>query len=86
MQSISNYLKLICSALEGEVIVKFKPAPKFKPPRRNPPVKNKSNRQDYSKEYMKEYREEGKDYQKKPEAIKELKRKQKEQLEKKFKI
>jgi hypothetical protein len=38
------------------------------------------------KDYMQDYREEGKDYQKKPDAIKELKRKQRERLKKKFKI
>lgn len=68
---------IIADMEEGDVVKKFKPAPKIKPPRREPDVKTKSNRSDYMKNYMKEYREEGKDYQKVPEKVKEYRRKQK---------
>lgn len=69
-----------------EVIKKFIKIPKIKPPRRKPSIKNKSHRTDYSKNYMHEYRQEGKDYQKKPDNAKELRKKQKESLKEKFGI
>lgn len=76
--SISKIIhKIIADLEEGDVVKKFKIAPKIKPPRRNPDVKNKSNRTDYMKNYMQEYREEGKDYQKIPEKVKEFRREQK---------
>lgn len=62
---------------EGDVVVKFKAMPKVKPPRRNNPVQNESNRSDYMQIYMRDYREEGKDYQKKPDNMKEFKKKHK---------
>lgn len=73
-------------ASEGEVVQKFKAAPKLKPPRRRSPLKNKTNRSDYSKEKVKEFREEGKDYQKVPDPIKELRREQRKRLKEKFNI
>lgn len=79
---ISEIIRKMATGMEeGEVIKKFKPAPKIKPPRREPDVKTKSNRSDYMKNYMKEYREEGKDYQKVPEKVKEYRRKQKKKKE-----
>jgi len=63
-RSISELIKNLIASMnenEGEITVKLKPVPKIKPPRRNPSVKNKSNRTDYMKNYMKEYRENGKD-------------------------
>lgn len=80
MNTISNYLRSIISRLpapEGDVVKKFIPSPKVKPPRRTPSLKNKSNRSDYMKLYMRDYREEGKDYQKLPEKVKEYRREQK---------
>lgn len=66
--------------LDGDVTHKPPPTPKKNPPRKKSIVKNKSNRSDYSKHYMREYREDGKDYQKMPENLKELRREQKKQL------
>ena len=62
---------------ESEVVKKFKPSPKIKPPRRRPDVQNKSNRSDYMKNYIREYREKGKDYQKIPERLKEYRKEKK---------
>ena len=72
---------------EGDVTPsKFRVDPKIKPPRRKPSVVNKSQRSDYMKKYIKDYREEGKDYQKIPEKIKELRKKQRTEIKKKFDI
>lgn len=80
--AIADILRLVGNKLpDGEVVMKFKPLPKQKPPRRQPGVKNKSNRSDYMKDYMKDYRDEGKDYQKVPEAVKEWRREQKDKAE-----
>lgn len=87
-RSCADIIRDLVSTMDtpsGDVVKKFRTSPKFKPPRRNPSVQNKSNREDYMKEYMQEYREEGKSYQKVPENLKELKRKQKKRLEEKFK-
>ena len=81
---ISDALRDVSAFLdpaEVEIKTKYRPNPKVKPPRRRSPVKNKSNRTDYSKKYMREYREDGKDYQKKPENLKKLRRDQKKRLE-----
>ena len=87
MRTISEIVRNIGAGLEGDVIVKFQPAPEIKPPRRTSPVKNKSNRTDYSQKYMQEYRKEkGKDYQKIPESVKEFRRLQREKLKDKFNI
>ena len=68
---------------EGDVTKKFRAQPKVKPPRRKPSVQNESSRSDYMKVYMEDYRgEEGKDYQKMPDKIKELRKKQKEERKK----
>ena len=66
---------------EGDVTTKFVSQPKIKPPRRQSPVKNKTNRTDFSTKYMREYREDGKDYKKKPESMKEFNRKHQKKLE-----
>jgi len=66
---------------DGDVKTKYRPQPKKKPPRRKSPVKNKSNRSDYSTKYMREYREKGEDYQKKPENIKRIRREQQKRLQ-----
>lgn len=83
--SISEIIRKIAINLtnEGEVVKKFKAKPKEKPPRRNPSIQNDSNRLDYMKNYMTVYREDGKDYQKKPEKIKELRKIQRQRLKKK---
>jgi hypothetical protein len=67
---------------DGDVVKKFKPAPKVKPKRRRPAIQNKSERSDYFQKYMQEYRDDGKDYQKVPEKIKEYRREQKKELKK----
>ena len=82
--SVSEILRDVAAFLdraEGDVTVKYRAQPKKKPPRRKSPVKNKSNRSDYSTKYMREYRENGKDYQKKPDNLKKLHRKQRKRLE-----
>jgi hypothetical protein len=86
MYPIHDLIRILAAETDPDMTVKFCPAPKpkVKPERRQKNFENKSNRSDYSKEYMKEYREEGKDYQKKPDAVKELRRKQKESLKEKF--
>jgi hypothetical protein len=83
--SVSEIIRKIADDLvnEGDVTKKFRAKPKKKPPRRNPSVQNESNRTDYMKNYMKEYREDGNDYQKKPELIKELRKKQRQRVEEK---
>ena len=83
--SISKLIRLIAVDLEneGDIVKKFRAKPKIKPPRREPAVKNKSNRSDYMKNYMEDYREEGKDYQRKPELIKKLRKKQRQHSKKK---
>lgn len=84
-ESLSNLLRFIVADLsepaQGEIVTKYREAPKHKPPRRRPSVKNKSNRTDYMKLYMKKYREDGNDYQKVPEKVKEWRREQKKKLE-----
>lgn len=84
-ESLSNLLRFMVADLsepaQGEIVTKYREAPKYKPPRRRPSVKNKSNRTDYMKLYMKKYREDGNDYQKVPEKVKEWRRKQKKKLE-----
>jgi len=83
LRSITDLLRFINA--DGDIVKKFIAAPKIKPPRRAPSVKNKSNRTDYMKNYMEKYRkDEGKDYQKKPEVLKELRKKQKQRLKEKF--
>jgi hypothetical protein len=79
---LSDLLRDVAAFLaDGEIKTKYRPNPKIKPPRRKSPVKNKSNRKDYSTKYMQEYRgEKGKDYQKKPKNLKDLRRKQKKCL------
>ena len=83
MNSISNHLRDLCSALsEGDVVKKPLSQPHVKRPRRELSIKNKSNRTDYMKNYMEEYREDGKDYQKVPEKVKEFRRKQRKKHKK----
>ena len=80
-------LTMLIPASEGEVVQRFKPAPKQKPPRRQSPVQNKTDRDDYMKNYMTDYRkDQGKDYQKVPDSIKEFRKKQRKRLKKKFDI
>ncbi len=81
-RSIPELIRLIAKEMdnEGEVVKKFKAKPKNKPPRRKPSIQNESSKSDYMKNYMEEYRGDGKDYQKKPELIKELRKKQRERL------
>jgi hypothetical protein len=76
--------RFLAGETEGDMVKKFQPAPKQKPPRRQPAVKNKSNRSDYMKEYMTEYRGEGKDYQKVPDKVKKFRAEQKKRLKEKF--
>jgi hypothetical protein len=80
--------KFLSGALpEGEVVKKFIPTPKQKPPRRRPGIKNKSNRSDYMKEYMTDYRkEQGKDFQKTPDAVKKFRAEQRKRLKEKFNL
>lgn len=82
LSSIHEIIRNLIAEEQGDVVVKFREKPKIKPPRRNPSVKNKSNRTDYMKNYMQEYREEGNDYQKIPEKVKEYRREQKKKLKK----
>lgn len=78
--SIHEYIRKFAKDVpEGDVTKKFRAAPKVKPPRRKSPVQNKSNRTDYMQVYMEGYREEGKDYQKMPQKIKDLRKKQKKE-------
>jgi hypothetical protein len=82
---ITNIIRDIVSKnAPVEVVHKHVPSPKVKPPRRKPSTQNKTDQSDYSKNYMTEYREDGKDFQKAPDAVKELRRKQKEKLKDKF--
>jgi predicted DNA binding CopG/RHH family protein len=81
--SIHEYIRKFAKDVpEGDVTTKFRAQPKIKPPRRESPVRNKSNRTDYMQVYMEKYREDGEDYQKKPQKIKDLKKKQKKERKK----
>lgn len=72
---------------DGDVVHKFKPEPLAKPPRRDLAINNKSQRSDYMKDYMEGYRkDDGKDYQVKPDSIKELRKKQRQRLKKRFNL
>jgi len=83
---ISGMIRHIAGT-EGDVVKKFQPSPKIKPPRRKPSVHNKSNRTDYMKNYMSDYRkDQGKDYQKVPSSVKKFRAKQRERLKKKFNL
>lgn len=81
---VANYIE---AESNGDIVVKYIPPPKFKPPRRRPGIKNKSNRSDYMKEYMQDYRKDkGKDYQKVPTPIKKLRSEQRKRLKEKFNL
>jgi hypothetical protein len=82
--SIADKIRGIVSTNPVEVVHEHVPSPKVKPPRRRPSTQNVTDQSDYSKNYMTEYREEGKDYQKAPDAVKELKREQQKKLKEKF--
>ena len=75
---------LLGTESEGDIVKKFRAAPKIKPPRRKPSVQNVSNRSDYMEKYMTKYREDGKDYQKVPDKTKKLRSEQRKRLKKKF--
>ena len=80
--SISDAIRgLIATLPDPEVVKKYKPNPKIKPPRRRPSVKNKTDQSDYMKNYMQDYRGEGKDYQKVPDKVKEMRRELKKKLQ-----
>lgn len=64
----------------GDIKVDYKAQPRIKPPRRKRRVQNETGRMDTPKNDMQDYRDKGKDYQKQPEILKELHRKQKEHL------
>jgi hypothetical protein len=85
---LTNAKKVVARFLSGEtqgdMVKKFIPPPKQKPPRRRPAIKNKSNRSDYMKEYMTEYRGEGKDYQKVPDKVKKFRIEQRKRLKEKL--
>lgn len=74
---LADHLRYIATLPEGEVIKKFKPAPKKKPPRRQPSLKNKTDDAHYMRDYMRQYQEEGKGYQKMPESVKKRRLEQK---------
>lgn len=71
---------------DGDVVKKYRAAPKIKPPRRRPSVQNVSDRSDYMEKYMTKYREDGKDYQKVPDKAKKLRLEQRKRLRKKFNL
>lgn len=73
--TLAGFIRQIFAELSGDVVKKYRPTPKIKPPRRKPSVTNKTDRSDYMKDYIKKYREEGKDYQKVPDKIKEFRKK-----------
>ena len=85
---LADEIRALASSIETEgdrKPNKFRKTPKIKHTREQPSIKNKSNAEDYSQKYMERYRkEEGKDYQKAPDKVKELRRKQQESLKKKF--
>ena len=87
-RNVSDLILELASVIdpEGDVVKKFKPAPKVKPKRRRPSIQNESERSDYSQKYMQKYRDEGKDYQKVPKVIKDYRRKQKKRLEEMSKV
>jgi hypothetical protein len=77
----------VATNLVDEVKHKYTPSPGNKPKRRQHQFQNKSQQSDYMKDYMTKYRkEDNKDYQKKPDGIKSLLKKQRERLKKKFNL
>ena len=84
MHCISEIIRRLAMEMpEGDVVKVIHEETDVKAPRKEKSFTNKSNRSDYSKNYMREYREDGKDYQKLPEKIKELHKKQKRERQKK---
>ncbi len=83
MQCIHDLIRRLAREIsDGDVVKKRHKDPKVKPPRRDKSFSNESNRSDYMKNYMTDYREEGKDYQKIPKSIKELRKKQRKKKKK----
>lgn len=74
--SFAQYLRHLATLPEGEVVKKFRPEPRVKPPRRRPSMMNKTDDAHYMRNYMREYQQEGKGYQKVPEKVKEWRREQ----------
>lgn len=85
---LSEAIRKVTAELQGDVVPKFLPSPGAKPPRRQSPGKNVTQRADYQQVYQRErYRKElGKGYQKMPDKMKKLRREQKKRLKKKFKL
>jgi len=84
---LSCALRLIVADLDGEVVVKYRPVPKIKPPRRRSPGKNKTQKSDYMQQYMQDYRnDKGKGTPKVPDNMKRLRKEQKERLREKFNL
>jgi hypothetical protein len=87
-KSIADSLRSVIATMstpEGDVVQKVWPEPKIKPPRRETPTSNKTNRTDFSKNYMRDYRQNGKDYQKMAPGIKKLRREQRKRQKEKIK-
>jgi hypothetical protein len=82
LEPLADHIRLLVISFvtDGEVVKKHHPEPKIKPKRRRPSFKNKTDRSDHSQKVMQEYRENGKDYQKKPDKVKEYRRKKKKEF------
>jgi len=87
IRKLADAIRDAADELSGDIVHKSRPTPKVKAPRRRPSFKNKSQRSDYMKNYMQDYRgDKGKDYQKKPQALKDFQREQREKVKEKFNL
>ena len=84
---IAGMVRVLAFDLDGDVKPRFLPSPGDKPKRRQHSIQNVSQRSDYMQQYMRKYRgEDGKDYQRKPKSLKDLLRKQRKRLKKRFNL
>ena len=59
LKCVADQIKEVVALMgtpEGDVKIKMYEEPKIKPPRRQTPTENVSNRSDYMQNYMKDYR------------------------------
>jgi hypothetical protein len=83
MESLANYLRLIASKAEGEVVKPFMPSPGIKPKRRRPSFQNVTYDVHYQRDQKREKVDEGMGYQKKPEKVKKWLQEQRKRLKEK---
>lgn len=80
------FASAIRTAIEGDIAVKFHPEPKFKPKRRRPGFRNKTQDPHYQRDYkrMDEYKD--REYQKVPDKVKKWRAEQRDRLKEKLNL